>query len=152
MATVPPIVRRLSAALSAAALTWLVIRIPGEYVYASVWLMPTVAAFFACATGFVMMCCGMGHRMALAGKTSGPAQRPSDDLRVAGVFYFVGKVCIGTGVLSALIQIFSRPTHCSWELPFAMGVGVLVGVKVLGKMPARRVEAGPRPFSGFTVG
>jgi hypothetical protein len=59
MATVPPIVRRLSAALSAAALTWLVIRIPGEYVYASVWLMPTVAAFFACATGFVMMCRGM---------------------------------------------------------------------------------------------
>ena len=141
MATVPPIVRRLSAALSAAALTWLVIRIPGEYVYASVWLMPTVAAFFACATGFVMMCRGMGHRMALAGKTSGPAQRPSDDLRVAGVFYFVGKVCIeGTGTSSsALIQIFSRPTHCSWELPFAMGVGVLVGVKVLGKnaRPAR---------------
>jgi hypothetical protein len=152
MTTMPSIVRRLFAALSVAALTWLVIRIPGEYAYASVWLMPTVAAFFACATGFVMMCRGMGHRMALAGNTSGPDQRPSDHLRVAGVFDFVGAVCVGAGVLSALIQTMSSPTHCSWELAFAMGVGILVGVKALGKMPVRRVETGSRPFSRFTAG
>jgi hypothetical protein len=114
--------------------------------------MPTVAAFFACATGFVMMCRGMEHRMALEGKASGSVQQRSDHVYTASVFDFVGRVCIGAGVLSALIQTIASPTHCSWELPLAMGVGVLVGLKVLRKMPVRHAETGSRPFSGFTVG
>jgi hypothetical protein len=134
------IVRCLFAALSGLALTWLVIRIPGEYTYASVWLMPTVAAFFACATGFVIMYRSMEHRMALAGKPSRAVQQTSDHPCMAGVFNSVGRVCIGTGVLSALIQTISIPTHCSWELPFAVGVGILVGVKALGKLSVLRVE------------
>jgi hypothetical protein len=134
------IVRCLFAAISGLALTWLVIRIPGEYAYASVWLMPAVAAFFACATAFVIMYRSMEHRMALAGKPSGSVQQASDHLRMAGVFNSVGRVCLGTGVLSAFIQTISSPTHCSWELPFAMGVGVLVGVEALRKMSVQRVE------------
>ena len=145
------IVRCLFAALSGVALTWFVIRIPGEYAYASVWLMPTVAAFSACATGFVIMYRSMEHKMALGGKRSGSVQLLSDHLCMAGVFDFVGRVCIGTGVLSALIQTISSPAHCSWELPFAMGVGILVGVKALRKISVRRVETGSRPFSSFTV-
>jgi hypothetical protein len=55
MVNMPSIVRRLSAPLSGLALTWVVIQISAEYAYASVWLMPTVAAFFAFATWFVSM-------------------------------------------------------------------------------------------------
>jgi hypothetical protein len=134
------IVRCLFAALSGLALTWLVIRIPGEYAYASVWLMPTVAAFFACATGFVIMYRSMQPRMALAGKPFGSVQQTSDDLRMAGAFNSVGRVCIGTGVLSAVIQTIVSPTHCSWELPFAVGVGILAGVKALRKLSVLHVE------------
>jgi hypothetical protein len=151
MTNMSSIVRCHFAALSGAALTWLVIRIPGEYAYASVWLMPTVAAFSACATGFVIMYRSMEHGMVLAGKPSGSVQLPSDRLSMASVFDSVGRVCIGTGVLSALIQTISSPAHCSWELPFAMGVGIWVGVKALIKMSVQRVETGSRPFSGFTV-
>jgi hypothetical protein len=45
MVNMPSIVRLLSASLSGLALTWFVIHIPGEYAYASVWLMPTVAGY-----------------------------------------------------------------------------------------------------------
>jgi hypothetical protein len=134
------IVRCLFAAISWLALSWLVTRIPGEYAYASVWLMPTVAAFFACATWFVIMCRGMKHRMAPAGKPFGSVQQTSHHLCMGGAFNSIGRVCIGTGVLSAVIQAISSPTHCSWELPFAMGVGILVGVKVLGKLSVLQVE------------
>ncbi|WP_140804573.1 hypothetical protein [Rhodanobacter glycinis] len=151
MTNISSIISCLFAALSGAALTWLVIRIPGEYAYASVWLMPTVAAFSACATGFVVMYRSMEHKVALAGKPSSSPQLLSGHLRMAGVFDSVGRVCIGTGVLSALIQTISSPAHCSWELPFAMGVGILVGVKVLRKISVQRVETGSGPFSGFTV-
>jgi hypothetical protein len=128
------IVRCLFAVISGSALTWLVIRIPGEYAYASVWLMPTVAAFFACATGFVILYRSMEHGMVLAGKPPGSVRQTSDHLCMAGVFNSVGRVCVGTGVLSAFIQTISSPTHCSWELPFAMGVGILVGVEALKKI------------------
>ena len=144
-------VRCLFAALSGPVLTWLVIRIPGEYAYASVWLMPTVAAFFACVTWFVILYRSMAHRKALAGKPSGSVQQPSDHLCMAGVFDSVGRVCIGVGVLSVLIQTISSPTHCSWELPFAMGVGILIGVKALRKISAQRVETGAKPLSRFTA-
>ena len=53
---------------------------------------------------------------------------------MATVFDSVGRACIGAGVLSAMIQVISNPTHCSWELPFAMGVGILIGAKGLGKV------------------
>jgi hypothetical protein len=145
------IVRCLFATLSGLALTWLVIHIPGEYAYASVWLMPTVAAFFVCATWFVILYRSMEHGMVLVGKPSGSVQQPSNHLCMAGVFDSVGRVCIVTGLLSALIQTISSPTHCSWELPFAMGVGILIGVKALRKMSVQRVETGSRPFSRFTV-
>jgi hypothetical protein len=151
MTNMSSIVRYLFAVLSGSALTWLVIRIPGEYAYARVWLMPTVAAFFACSTGFVVTYRSMAQEMALAGKPSGSVQQPSDHLCMAGMFDFVGRVCIGAGVLSALIQTISNPTHCSWELPFAMGVGTLVGVKALRKMSVHRVEKRSRPLSRFTV-
>src|ERR1700735_1717631 len=134
------IVRCIFAAISGSVLTWLVIRIPGEYADASVWLMPTVAAFFACATGFVMMYRSMERRMALPGKLAVSVQQTSDHLRTAAVFNSIGRVCIGTGVLSAFIQIIFSPTHCSWELPFAMGVGILVGAGALRKMSVRRLE------------
>jgi hypothetical protein len=134
------IVRSLFAAVSGLALTWLVIRIPGEYAYASVWLMPTVAAFFACATGFVIMYRSMQPRMALAGKPSGSVQQISDHLCMRDVFNSIGRVCIGTGVLSAVIQTIVSPTHCSWELPFAVGVGILAGVKALRKLSVLHVE------------
>ena len=134
------IVRSLFAAVSGLALTWLVIRIPGEYAYASVWLMPTVAAFFACATGFVIMYRSMQSRMALAGKPSVSVQQTSDHLCMGDVFNSIGRVCIGTGVLSAVIQTIVSPTHCSWELPFAVGVGILAGVKALRKLSVLHVE------------
>lgn len=151
MINVSLIVRCLFAVLFGLALTWLVIHIPGEYAYASAWLMPTVASFFACATWFAIMYRSMEHGMVSAGKPYSSVQQPSDHLCMIGVFDSVGWACVGAGVSSALIQTMSNPTHCSWELPFAMGVGILVGVKALRKVSVHRVETGSRPLSRFTV-
>ena len=134
------IARYFFAAISGSALTWLVIHIPGEYAYASLWLMPALAAFFACATGFVMMYHSMEDGIAFTGKLAVSVPQTPDHLRTADVFNSIGRVCIGTGVLSGFLQIISSPTHCSWELPFSMGVGILVGVKALRKMSVRRLE------------
>lgn len=134
MVNTASMVRRLSASVFGLALTWLVIRVPGEYAYASVWLMPTVAAFFAFATWFALAYRSMDPSMVLVGKPHGPDQQRSGRLCMATVFDSVGRACIGAGVLSAMIQVISNPTHCSWELPFAMGVGILIGAKGLGKV------------------
>ena len=67
MATMPSIVRRLSEIISGLAVTSLVIQIPGEYAYASVWLMPTVAAFFASATWFALAYRSMEPSLAFVG-------------------------------------------------------------------------------------
>jgi hypothetical protein len=134
------IVRHLAAPLSALALTWCVIQIPGEYIYASVWLMPTLAAFFACATSFFFMYRGMGQGITLVRQSSGSHPPGFGHLSMAGGFDAVGKVCIGSGVLSALIQTLSSPTHCSWEFPFAMGIGIVLGVKVSRQMVAQQVR------------
>jgi hypothetical protein len=141
------IVRHFSASLSGLTLTWFVIHIPGEYSYASVWLMPTVAAFFAFAEWFVFMCRGMDQRMTSVRKPAGPHQQRSEYLSMASRFDSVGRVCIGAGVLSALIQAISSPTHCSWELPFAMGSGILIGVKVLRILSEKGVEKQSNPLS-----
>jgi len=143
----PLIVRRLFASLSGLMLTWLVIHIPGDYAYASVWLMPSVAAFFACATGFAIMCRGMDRRTTSVGKPSGAGQQRSEYRCMARGLGSFGWVCVGVGILSALIQAISSPSHCSWELPFAMGVGILVGVKAFGKKSAQRVETRSKPLS-----
>lgn len=149
MKNMPLTARYLFAVISGLVLTWLVIHIPGEYAYASVWLMPTIAGFFACATGFAVMYRGMDQQVASVRKQPGSGQQPSDHLcMIVGVFDSVGRVCIGTGFFSALIQTISSPTHCSWELPFAMGVGILVGVKAFGKMSAQRVETRPKHLYG----
>jgi hypothetical protein len=134
MVNVPPIVRYLSASLCGLVLTWFVIHIPGEYAYASAWLVPTLAAFFALATWFALACLGMDPSMVLVGKSHDSDQRRYGHLCMTTVFDSIGKVCIGVGVLSALIQTMSSPTHCSWEFPFAMGVGILIGAKALGKI------------------
>jgi hypothetical protein len=133
MVNMPLIVRRLSASLLGLAMTWFVIHIPGEYAYASVWLMPSVAAFFAVATWFAFMYRGMAQGMASA-LNPGDVKRRSYHLDMDQVFEFGGSVCIGAGVLSAMIQAASSPAHCSWELSFAMGIGILVGVKALRRM------------------
>ncbi|HMH69189.1 MAG TPA: hypothetical protein VK519_14855 [Pinirhizobacter sp.] len=135
MVDVSSTVRRLSAPVSGLALTWFVIHIPGEYAYASVWLMPTVASFFAFAAWFALAYRGMDPSNALAGKPSGSDQRWPGHLGMATMFDSIGKACIGAGCLSALIQILTSPTHCSWEFPVAMGVGILIGAKVLAKIP-----------------
>jgi len=135
MATMPSIVRRLSEIFSGLALAWVFIHIPGEYVYASLWLMPTVAAFFAFATWFALAYRSMGPSLALVGKPSGSDQQRTDHLGMAAAFDSIGRVCIGAGALSALIQTLTSPTHCSWEFLVAMGVGILVGAKALAKMP-----------------
>lgn len=140
MGNMPAIVRRLPAPLSGLALTWLVIRIPGEYAHASVWLMPTVAACLVFATWFVLMY----HGMAQSGKPNDSGQRRSKPLCMADALDAVGHVCIGAGILSALIQAISSPTHCSWELSLAMGVGISAGAKVWRKMPAQSVGRGSR--------
>ena len=127
--------RRLSAAVCGLAVTSLVIHIPGEYAYASVWLMPTIAAFFASATWFALAYRNMGPSLAFVGKPSGPDQQRSDHLGMAAVFGSIGRVCIGAGALSALIQTLTSPTHCSWEFPVAMGAGILIGAKALAKVP-----------------
>lgn len=128
------IVRRLSAPISGLALTWFVVRMPGEYAYASVWLMPTLAAFFAFATWFAFAYRSMAPRMALAWKVHGPDQQRHATPGMADVFDSVAWVCMGVGILSALIQTVFSPTHCSWEMPFAVGVGIFVGVKALRKI------------------
>jgi hypothetical protein len=74
----------------------------------------------------------------VARRSSGSDQQRSEFLRTSGEFDSLGWVCIG--VLSALIQAISSPTHCSWELPFAMGAGISVSVKALRKMSVQRVE------------
>ncbi len=135
MGNMPALVRRLPAPLSGLALTWLVIRIPGEYAYASAWLMPTVAAFFAFATEFVFMY----RSMARARKPQSSDQRRPESQCMAGALDVVGHVCIGAGILSALIQVTSSPTHCSWELSLAMGIGISVGAKVWRKMPVHSI-------------
>jgi hypothetical protein len=135
MVSIPSIVRRLLASFSGIALTWFVVHIPGEYAYASVWLVPTVAAFFAFATWFALAYRGMHPSMALVGKSDDSDQQRSGHLCMAAVFDSLGRLCIGAGILSALIQTISNPTHCSWEFPFAMGVGILIGAKALGKIP-----------------
>jgi hypothetical protein len=140
MVNMPSIVRLLSASLSGLALTWFVIHIPGEYAYASVWLMPTVAAFFASATWFCFMYRGMDQGITLLQTSPGLNQERSEYLSMAGGFDSVGRVCIGSGILSALIQTLSSSTHCSWEFPFAMGVGIVLGVKVLRRMSTRQVR------------
>lgn len=134
MVNTSSIIRRLSAPISGLALTWVVIRIPGEYAYASAWLMPTLAAFFAFATWFAFAYRSMDPWMALAWKSDGPDQQRYEPSGMAAVFDSVARVCLGAGILSALIQTVSSPTHCSWEIPFAMGVGILVGVKALRKI------------------
>ena len=138
------IIRHLAAPLSGLALTWCVIQIPGEYVYASVWLMPTLAAFFACAISFFFMYRGMGQGMTLVRQSSGSGQPGFGYLSMAGGFDAVGKVCIGSGILSALIQTLASPTHCSWEFPLAMGFGILLGVKVSRQMFAQQVRLNMR--------
>jgi hypothetical protein len=135
MVNIPSIVRHLFSSSSGLALTWLVVHIPGEYAYASVWLIPTVAAFFALATWFVLAYRDMDPSMALFGKPHGSDSQRSEHLGMASVFDSFGRVCIGAGVLSALIQTVFNPTHCSWEFPFALGIGILIGAKALGKIP-----------------
>ncbi|MFK2932398.1 hypothetical protein ISP14_16565 [Dyella agri] len=147
MGNMPVIVKRLPALLSGLALTWLVIRIPGEYAHASVWLMPTVAACFAFATWFVLMY----RDMAQALKPNGSGQRQSRPLCMADALDAVGHVCIGAGILSALIQAISSPAHCSWQLPLAMGVGISAGAKVWQKMPAQSAAGGSRTLPRSTV-
>lgn len=151
MVSMPSIVRHLSEALSGLALTWLVVHIPGEYAYASVWLMPTLAACFAFATWFAFMYRRMDQELPWVWNQPVDDQKRSDHLGMDDVFEAWGKVCVGAGVLSMLIQAISSPTHCSWEFPFAMGVGFLVGVKVLRKISARSVETGSKPFSRPTI-
>ena len=135
MATMPSIVRRLSEIIFGLAVTWLVIQVPGEYAYASVWLMPTVAGFFASATWFVLAYRSMDPSLAFVGKAPCSDQQRSDRLGMAAVFDSIGRVCIGAGILSALIQTLDSPTRCSWEFPVAMGAGILIGARVLAKMP-----------------
>lgn len=147
----PLIVRRLSASFSGLALTWVVIHIPGEYAYASVWLMPTIAAFFALATWFVFAYRGMDPWMTWAWKSPGTDRQRSEHSYMDGGFDSVGKVCIGVGILSALIQTMSSPTHCSWEFPLAMGIGILVGAKGFKKMAVQRVETRSKPLSSSIV-
>lgn len=147
MGNMPAIVWRLPALLSGLALTWLVIRVPGEYAYASVWLIPTVAACFAFATWFVLMYRGMAQD----GKPHGSCQRRSKPLCMADALDAVGHVCIGVGILSALIQAASSPTHCSWELPLAIGVGISAGAKVWRKMSAKNGGKGSGPLPRSTV-
>src|ERR1700744_6627414 len=90
------IVRRLSAPISGLALTWFVVRMPGEYAYASVWLMPTLAAFFAFATLFAFAYPSMASRMALAWKVHCPDQQRHETPGMAhGVDAGVGR---GMGV------------------------------------------------------
>jgi hypothetical protein len=137
MVNMPSIIRCLSVPLSGLALTWIVIQIPGDYAYASVWLMPTLAAFFAFVTWFLFMYHDMAQRMSLVRKPSGSHQQRSGFSCMAGGFGYVGWICVGVGVLSAFIQAISSPTHCSWEFPFAMGIGILIGAKALEKMSAR---------------
>ncbi len=134
MANLPLIVRRLSAPICGLALTWFVTRIPGEYAYASVWLMPTVAAFFAFATWFAFAYRGMDQWMASARKPLGSDQQRSEYPYMATICDFAGRVCIGVGVLSALIQKIYSPTHCSWELPLAVGLGISIGANALAKV------------------
>jgi hypothetical protein len=117
------------------AVTSLVIEIPGEYAYASVWLMPAVAAFFASATWFALAYRSMEPSLAFAGKPSSPDERRSVHLGMVAKLDSIGRVCIGAGVLSALIQTLVSPTHCSWEFPVAMGAGILIGAKALSRMP-----------------
>ncbi|WP_250622890.1 hypothetical protein [Pinirhizobacter soli] len=116
-------------------MTSLVIEIPGEYAYASVWLMPAVAAFFASATWFALAYRSMDPSLAFVGKPSGPDQQGIGDLGMAAAFDWIGRVCIGAGVFSALIQTLASPTHCSWEFPVAIGAGILIGAKALARMP-----------------
>jgi len=134
VASIRSIVRRLPATVSGLAVTSLVIEIPGEYTYASVWLMPTVAAFFASATWFALAYRSMEPSLAFVGKPSGADQPRSGHPGMAAAFDSIGRVCIGAGALSALIQILATPTHCSWEFPVAMGAGILIGAKALAKV------------------
>ena len=53
---------------------------------------------------------------------------------MATVFDAVGRVCIGVGILSAFIQTIYNPTHCSWELPLAVGLGLLIGANAMAKL------------------
>lgn len=128
-------IRHLSSLLAGLALTWFVIHIPGEYAFASLWLMPTVAAFFAFSAWFAFAYRDMDQWVVLSRKQTGYWRQPIEHSCMDAVFDSIGRICIGTGILSALIQILSSPTHCSWELPFAMGIGVLIGAKALGKIP-----------------
>ena len=130
----PSVVRRLSAAISGLALTWFVIRIPGEYAYASAWLMPTVAAFSALATWFAFAYRGMDQGIASARKPPDADHQRFEHLSMADVFDSVGGICIGVGVLSVFIQANYSPNHCSWELPLAIGAGILIGAKALAKI------------------
>ena len=135
MATMSSIIRRLSEIVSGLTVTWLAIQVPGEYAHASAWLMPTVAAFFAFAVWFALAFRGMAPSIALVGKPSGADQQRSDHLGMAAVFDSVGRVCVGAGVLSAVIQTLASPTHCSWEFPVAMGAGIWIGIKAQAKVP-----------------
>lgn len=122
-----------------------VMQIQADYLFASVWLVPSIVASVLAATCFVLQ-----YQRMIPG-SSMHWRRPSWFENPLALHHplqwglLLGEVLMLGSVGCAFVDMLAATHQCSWELPMAAGAGVWLGTYLFGEFWAGKLEQARRP-------
>jgi len=111
-----------------------VMHVHGDYLFASVWLVPSVVASAMAATCFVLQYQRMIPGLSARWRRPSWVENPLAPHQPLQWGLLIGESLMLSGLGCAFVDVLAATHQCSWEMPMAAGVGVWLGTYVFGEL------------------
>ncbi|QRN55529.1 hypothetical protein [Dyella caseinilytica] len=110
-----------------------VMQIQADYLFASVWLVPSVLALAMAATCFVLQYQRMIPGSLARWRRPNWFENPLARHQPLQWSLLLGEVLMLAGLGCAFVDVLAATHQCRWELPMASGIGVWLGTYLFGE-------------------